>query len=260
MASINLQGQIAAVTGGGRGIGRAIAQTLAAAGATVAVLSRSPSELAESVALIAQAGGKARAFPLGVLDSGAVAEAIGEIGRVLGPLDLLVNNAGDGGPIGPLEQSDPALWWHTQEVNVRGPMLCTHAVLAGMIERRRGRIINVSSGAAELNTPYFSSYIVSKAALNKMTELLAVETKQYGIAMFAISPGPVRTAMSEALLKSEEAAKWMPWFRPMFAERAVPPERAAELCLTLASGQADALTGKFLSITDDLAALAAGVK
>jgi len=113
----------------------------------------------------------------------------------------------------------------TQEVNLRGPMLCTHAVLPGMIERRHGRIINVSSGAAEISLAYLSSYIVSKAALNKMTELLAVETKQYGIAMFAISPGAVHTAMSEAFLKSEKAAKWMPWFRPMFAEHAVPPER-----------------------------------
>jgi NAD(P)-dependent dehydrogenase (short-subunit alcohol dehydrogenase family) len=216
--------------------------------------------LAESVALIESAGGRSRAFPLDVLNESAVSETLAEIGRALGPLDLLVNNAGDGGPVGPLEQTDPALWWHTQEVNVRGPMLCTHAVLPGMIERRRGRIINVSSGAARLNTPYFSSYIVSKAALNKMTELLATETKQYGIAMFSISPGPVRTAMSEALLKSEEGAKWLPWFRPMFAEREVPPERAAELCLTLASGQADALTGKFILVGDDLAELAASAK
>jgi NAD(P)-dependent dehydrogenase (short-subunit alcohol dehydrogenase family) len=177
--------------------------------------------------------------------------------RALGPLDLLVNNAGDGGPVGPLEETDPALWWHTQEVNLRGPMLCTHAVLPGMIERRRGRIINVSSRAAEISQPYFSSYIVSKLALNKMTELLAMETKHHGIAMFAISPGPVHTAMSEAFLESDKAARWMPWFRPMFAEHAVPPERAANLCLTLASGQADSLTGKCLSITDDLDALAA---
>lgn len=252
MAAINLQGQIAAVTGGGRGIGRVIAQTLAAAGATVAVLSRSASELAETVALIKQAGGRARAFTLDVLKESAVSKVMGKIERALGPLDLLVNNAGDGGPIGPLEQTDPALWWHTQEVNVRGPMLCTHAVLPGMIERRRGRIINVSSGAATLNTPYFSSYIVSKLALNKMTELLATETKQHGIAMFAISPGPVHTAMSDSFLQSEDAMKWMPWFAPMFAANAVGPERAAELCLTLASGQADSLSGKLISIGDDL--------
>jgi NAD(P)-dependent dehydrogenase (short-subunit alcohol dehydrogenase family) len=257
MTSIDLYGQTAAVTGGGRGIGRVTAQTLAAAGATVAVLSRSPSELAESVTLIERAGGRARAFPLDVLNATAVAETLAEIARALGPLDLLVNNAGDGGPVGPLEETDPALWWHTQEVNLRGPMLCTHAVLPGMIERRRGRIINVSSSAAEISQPYFSSYIVSKLALNKMTELLAMETKHHGIAIFAISPGAVHTAMSEAFLESDKAARWMPWFRPMFAEHAGPPERAAKLCLTLASGQADSLTGKFLSITDDLAALAA---
>jgi NAD(P)-dependent dehydrogenase (short-subunit alcohol dehydrogenase family) len=256
MSSINLQGQTAAVTGGGRGIGRVIAQTLAAAGATVVVLSRSQSELAETVALIERAGGRARAVPLDVLDEAAVAAAFTEIGRELGPLDILVNNAGDGGPIGPLEQTDPGVWWRCQEVNVRGPMLCTHAVLPGMIERRRGRIINMSSGAANLNTPYFSSYVISKAALNKMTELLATETKQYGIAMFAVSPGPVHTAMSDGYLQSEEAMKWMPWFAPMFAANAVGPERVAELCVKLASGQADSLSGKFISIGDDLEALA----
>jgi NAD(P)-dependent dehydrogenase (short-subunit alcohol dehydrogenase family) len=101
MTSIDLYGQIAAVTGGGRGIGRVTAQTLAAAGATVAVLSRSPSELEESVTLIERAGGRARAFPLDVLNAAAVAETLAEIARALGPLDLLVNNAGDGGPVGP---------------------------------------------------------------------------------------------------------------------------------------------------------------
>jgi NAD(P)-dependent dehydrogenase (short-subunit alcohol dehydrogenase family) len=128
MTSIDLYGQIAAVTGGGRGIGRVTAQTLAAAGATVAVLSRSPSELEESVTLIERAGGRARAFPLDVLNAAAVAETLAEVARALGPLDLLVNNAGDGGPVGPLEETDPALWWHTQEVNLLGPMLCTHGV------------------------------------------------------------------------------------------------------------------------------------
>src|ERR1700744_732644 len=105
MTSINLYGQIAAVTGGGRGIGRATAQALAAAGATVAVLSRSPSELAESGKLIEQGGGRARAFPLDILNAAAVAETLAAIEHTLGPLDLLVNNAGDGGPVGPLEET-----------------------------------------------------------------------------------------------------------------------------------------------------------
>ncbi len=243
-------GQTVAVTGGGRGIGRVIAQTFAAAGADVVVLARSASELAETVALI---GSRARAVTLDVLDAAAISQAF----NAIGPLDVLVNNAGDGGPVGPVEQSDPVVWWRTQEVNVRGPMLCTHAVLPGMIARRRGRIINMSSGAANLNTPYFSSYIISKAALNKMIELLATETKDHGVSFFAVSPGPVHTAMSEAFLKSPEAAKWMPWFGPMFAKNAVGPELAADLCVKLASGKYDSLSGKFISVADDLDKLVA---
>lgn len=246
-----LLGHVAAVTGSGRGIGRAIAQKLAAAGASVMVLARSKNELAETVAFVTLEGGVARSALLDVTDATAIQNVFAEIG----PLDLLVNNAGDGGPIGPFEQSDPAIWWHTQEVNVRGPMLCTHAVLPGMIARRRGRVVNVSSGAGAMTIPYFSSYVTSKASLNKMTECLAAETKDHGVAIFSISPGPVHTAMSEAVLKSEDGRTWMPWFKPMFEEHSVPPERAAELVLALASGRYDALSGRFLSITDDLDAL-----
>lgn len=245
------------VTGGGRGIGRAIAQALAAQGSAVAITSRSANELAETVALIAGAGGRAQAYPADVLDAGAITTMLAAVERDLGPIDLLVNNAGDGGPIGPLEQGEPARWWRTMEVNVRGPMLCTHAVLPGMIARRSGRIVNVSSGAAMMSIPYFSSYVTSKAALNKMTECLAGELQPHGISIFTVSPGPVYTAMSESLLKDEAALKYMPWFKPMFDTKSVPPERVATLVATIATGKVDALTGRFLSFDDNLEALLA---
>lgn len=235
-----LQGQLAVVTGGGRGIGRVIAQTLARAGSRVIVMSRSAVELDETVASI---GELARAVTLDVTDAAAISRTFEEIGAI----DLLVNNAGYGGPLGPLTENDPDDWWQTQAVNLRGPMLCTRAVLPGMIARKRGRIVNMSSGAANLEIPYFSAYMVSKAALNKFTECLSYDNKRHGVFAFAISPGPVRTAMSESLLNSEEGKKWLPWFAEVMEKRTVPPEKAANLVLEIAAGEHDEKSGQFLS-------------
>jgi NAD(P)-dependent dehydrogenase (short-subunit alcohol dehydrogenase family) len=105
-------------------------------------------------------------------------------------------------------------------------------------------------------TPYYTSYVTSKTALIRFTECLALETKSYGICVFAISPGTVRTAMSGYSLNSAEGQRWLPWFRRIFDEKFdVPAERPAKLVLELASGRADALSGRYLSIYDDLDAL-----
>jgi NAD(P)-dependent dehydrogenase (short-subunit alcohol dehydrogenase family) len=125
-----------------------------------------------------------------------------------------------------------------------------------MIALGRGRIINIASGAGLVAIPNMSGYITSKAALIRFTEVLATEVREHGISVFGMEPGTVRTAMAEQLLESPEAQKWMPWFKTIFEQgRDVPPDYAASLVLTLASGQADELTGCFLDITEDLAAL-----
>jgi NAD(P)-dependent dehydrogenase (short-subunit alcohol dehydrogenase family) len=251
-----LRGKVAVVTGGGRGIGRAIAQTLAAAGARVAVIARSTAEIDETAALIERAGGTAHAFSADIAIPAEVERAIDAIQLSLGRVDVLVNNAGAVKPFGPLWESNPSEWWYTMEVNLRGPLQCTHAVLPGMVARRGGRIINIASGGGTMPTPYFTSYVVSKTALIRFTECLALETKSYGISVFSISPGTVRTAMSSYSLNSPEGQKWLPWFGRIFDEKIdVPPERPAKLVLDLASGRADALSGRFLSIYDDLDAL-----
>jgi NAD(P)-dependent dehydrogenase (short-subunit alcohol dehydrogenase family) len=254
----SLTDQVAVVTGGGRGIGRAIAQALAGAGAAVAVIARSEDELAETVALIRRAGGRAAAFGADVTSTDAVRAAMQAIERELGPIDLLVNSAGAIKPFGPIWENDPTEWWRTMEVNVRGPLVCTQLVLPGMVARRRGRIVNVTSGAGTVSTPYYTSYVTSKAALIRLTECIALETKPYGITVFAIAPGTVRTKMTEYSLGSHEGRTWLPWFRRIFDEHIdVPPERAAELVLNLASGRADALSGRTVSIYDDLEMLIA---
>jgi NAD(P)-dependent dehydrogenase (short-subunit alcohol dehydrogenase family) len=253
----DLTGQVALVTGGGRGIGRAIAQALAAAGAAVAVTARSTDQVADTAAVIAQAGGRALALTADVTDRLAMERAVAEVEHRLGPVDLLVNNAGVGGPIGPLWEVEPQDWWRTMEVNLRGIYLCARAVLPGMVARRRGRIVNVASHAGAYRWPQVSAYAISKAAVIKFTENLAAETKRQGVAVFAIHPGTVLVGPTAALL-NEGASSESPqgrvaaWFRQQIAGgRAVPPERAGQLVVALASGRADALSGRYITVYDD---------
>jgi NAD(P)-dependent dehydrogenase (short-subunit alcohol dehydrogenase family) len=250
-----LTGQVALVTGGGRGIGRAIAVGLAGAGAHVAIVARTRDQLDATVALIEQVGGCARAIPADVSDPAAVAHTLLDVEQSLGPVDLLVNNAGVAGPIGPFAGVDPEEWWRCQEVNLRGPLLYTRAVLPGMIARGRGRVVNVASGAGTQAIPNLSAYVVSKAALIRLTEIVAAEVATSGIVLFAIEPGTVRTAMAESVLQSEAGRSYLPWFPTIFAEgRDVPPERSAHLVLLLASGRADHLSGRFFMNEEDLLA------
>ena len=140
-----LKDQVALVTGGGRGIGRAIAQSLAAAGAVVAVTSRSADELNETVHMIETDGGRAAAYPADVTEAAQMQSTVTAIEALLGPIDVLVNNAGSPGPLKPLLETEVNEWWRAMEVNLLGPLLCARLVLPGMVSRRRGRIINVSS-------------------------------------------------------------------------------------------------------------------
>jgi NAD(P)-dependent dehydrogenase (short-subunit alcohol dehydrogenase family) len=246
-----LAGQVALVTGGGRGIGRSIAQTLADAGARVAVVARSEDQLAETVSLIGD--NRAMAVVADVTDRQAVEQMVGEITHKLGQIDLLVNNAGTINPIGPVWEVDPDEWWQTINVNLRGVFLSTRAVLPGMIARRAGRIIHLASSAAVWPSPYSTAYRSSKAAVLRFTDCLALEVKEYGIGVFAVHPGTVRTAMTEYLLESESGQKWMPGFHKTFDEgRDVSPERCGELVAFLASGKADNLTGRFIQVYDDV--------
>jgi NAD(P)-dependent dehydrogenase (short-subunit alcohol dehydrogenase family) len=252
---------VAVVTGGGRGLGRAFAQALAAAGWAVAVLARSAGELAETVALIERAGGRARAFTADVTDAVAVGQVFSEVERALGPVDLLVNNAGVIGPLGPFIQSTVADWWRTIEVDLLGQIICAHRALPGMIARRRGRIVNIASGGGAAMLPYFSAYVTAKTALIRFSECLAAEVKEHGVSVFAMGPGTVRTAMSEHSLNSLEGKTRLPWFRDIFEEgRDLPPERPAELLIALASGQADALSGRYVYPQDDLDRLIAAAQ
>lgn len=250
-SNVDLAGRVAIVTGGGRGIGRSIAQALAQEGARVAVVARSQAQLAETVSIIGE--NRAIAVVADVTDREAVEYMVGEVVRVLGPIDLLVNNAGMIRPIGPVWEIDPDEWWQTINVNLRGVFLSTRAVLPGMIERQSGRIIHIASSAGVWPNPYTTAYRCSKAAVLRFTDCLALEVKEYGISVFAVHPGTVRTAMTEYLLDSEAGQKWMPSFQKTFEDgRDVPPARCGELVVLLASGKADDLSGRFIQVFDDI--------
>jgi NAD(P)-dependent dehydrogenase (short-subunit alcohol dehydrogenase family) len=253
MESDGMRGRIALITGGGRGLGRAFALGLAAAGAAVAVIARSEEQIEETARMVREAGGKALAVRADVADPSAVDAMARRVEKELGPVDVLVNNAGAGGVFGPSWEADADKWWSCMETNVRGPFLCARAFLPGMIARRRGSIINVASGAGAIKIPYMSAYVISKAALIKYTELLAAEAGPHGISAFAIQPGTVRTAMLDEILNSPEASRWLPWVRQIVdAGQDVTPDAAVQLVLLLTSGRADALSGRMLGIHDDV--------
>jgi len=251
--SDELRGQVAIVTGAGRGLGRVTALALARAGVRVGVVARSGEQIAETALEIRKTGGQALAVVADVSDAAAVEHMARQVERTLGPVDLLVNNAATMGPLGPMWEADAGDWWHTLEVNLRGPYLCSRALLPGMIARRRGRIINLATTAATVAVAHMGAYVIAKTALIRFTENLAAELINSGVSVFALDPGTVRTAMSEYVLESEAGKKWLPWFRKLFDRgRDVPAEKAAQLVVQVASGRADALSGRFLGIADDL--------
>jgi 3-oxoacyl-[acyl-carrier protein] reductase len=226
-----LSGQVALVTGGGRGIGRGIAVELAAAGMRVAVAART----AEQVRAVAEEI-DGLALTVDVADQSSVEAMVADTERELGPIDLLVANAG----ISPNEPSAWELpaseWWHVHEVNVLGVYLCCRAAIPEMLERGRGRIVVTGSGAAYLPGSRTTAYPSSKAGAVRFAEALANQLEGR-IPVFPISPGLVRSEMTEG--RFPEDAPW------------TPPECAPRLVRALASGRFDRLSGRYLHAEHD---------
>lgn len=199
MTTALLAKQVAIVTGGGRGFGRAIAETLAALGANVVVASRNAPELDEVANAIKKQGGKALAQTADVADERQVQELVLATERWIGPPTILVNNAGVLDPIGPLAETSGTLWLRNIAINVGGAYLVTRAVLPGMLDRDYGRIVNISSGAADRAIAGWSAYCSAKAAVDQLTRVLALEMEGSGISVSAFHPGFMDTAMQERI-------------------------------------------------------------
>jgi NAD(P)-dependent dehydrogenase (short-subunit alcohol dehydrogenase family) len=250
---IDLTGQVALVTGGGAGLGRAFALALAMAGAQVALTARRTELLAETAELVERGGGRALAIPGDVTAPDAVTRVVSTAQSQLGPIDILVNSAGIVGPLAYDWHADPEDWWRTFEVNVLGSFRCAREVLAGMVARRRGRIVNVSSGAGFNRLPRMGAYCASKAAVTQWTKILAEDARAHGIAVFAFHPGAVRTSMLAGLTESPDVPREVgDMFRAVLKQgRDTPIERCAQMLLFLVSGRADALSGRFIRAQDD---------
>jgi len=190
-----LSGRIALVTGGGRGIGRAVALALAREGAAVAVAARSADQLDETARLIHEAGGRAIALPADISDPAAVRRMADAAADQLGPIDILVNNAGVA-RFATVLDADPNDWRLMFEVNLLGAFLCTQAVLPAMLERGRGWIINISSSAGIKGYPEQAGYCASKHGMIGFAKALALETRGTGVRVHSLCPGAVDTAMA----------------------------------------------------------------
>ena len=251
---MKLDGQVAVITGAGRGIGRAIALAYAREGAKLALAARSESELQEAVAAVSEHGTEAIAVPTDVTnreDTERLAQrAVERFGRI----DVLVNNAGISGPVGPLQGNDIDDWVSTIMVNVTGTFLVCRAVIPVMLEQSGGKIINLSGAGATNAWSNMSAYCSSKAAVVRLTEVLAQELDGKGITVNALGPGSVHTSMWDRM--TEQAEEAGADFIHQLGLRVTSGggasiDECAELAVWLASGESGALTGRLISATAD---------
>jgi 3-hydroxybutyrate dehydrogenase len=232
--------RVAFVTGGGRGIGRAIALRLAGEGLAVAVAGRTLVQIEETAAAIRKLpGGQALGVALDVTDEHSVSAAVERVLRELTSIDVLVNNAGIA-ESAPFSRTDPTLWDRHFRVNVSGPYLITRAVLPGMLERRWGRVINVASLAGLFGAPYVTAYTASKHALVGFTRALALEVSGKGVTVNALCPGYTATDMvydgarniaAKTGKSFEEAVQSMADINP--GRRLIEPDEIAEAAARL---------------------------
>lgn len=240
----SLEGKVALVTGGSRGIGRAVAETLAKAGAHVVITYRSNSAAAEeTIAAIEAAGGKAEAVSFDVASAEVAGETVRGIAKRIGRLDILVNNAGIARDQLLLRVKEEEIT-DTFATNVAGAIWCAKAAIRPMMKAKSGRIINLSSVVAEAGNPGQAVYSASKAALLGLTKTLAREYAKRGVTVNAVAPGYIDTDMTSGL--PEAATQAIVEQTPL--GRVGRPEEVAAAVLFLASDEAAYITGQVLRV------------
>jgi len=245
--STNLSGQSALVTGAARGLGRCIAETLAAAGAKVACIDVNTESLAETVAAIRAAGGTAEPFACDVTQSDRVGEVVDEVVKLWNGLNILVNNAGVTRDNVLVRMKDEQ-WDLVLNINLRGTFLFTRAAARPMMKARGGRIINVASVSGLMGNPGQVNYSASKAGVIGLTRTVAVELASRNITVNAVAPGFIATDMTAKLGEEilQEVRKQIP------LGRLGDPQDVADAVLFLASDAASFITGHVLTIDGGL--------
>jgi len=244
--------RVAFVSGGGRGIGRAIAIELARTGRAVAIGDLRLPQARDTAGVIEAHGERALALELDVTDSASVANAVSAAADSLAPIDVLVNNAG-WDDLMPFLDTDEAFWDRIIEVNYKGCLRMTKAVLPGMVERNWGRIVNIGSDAGRVGSSLESVYSGAKGAMIAFTKTIAREAARNGVTANSVCPGPTETPMLAEITGGEQGAKVIEAMR-----RAVPmkrlgrPEDVAAAVAFFASEQAGFITGQTLSVSGGL--------
>jgi NAD(P)-dependent dehydrogenase (short-subunit alcohol dehydrogenase family) len=245
-------GRVALVTGGGRGIGAATARLLARQGAAVAVASRTEGEIDSVAREISADGGEALPVYLDVTDEDSVAAAFDRTRAAFGPVDILINNAGTPGVPLPVAQTELSDWRRVFDVNVTGVFLCAREAMPRMASAGWGRIVNVSSAAARHPIAGMAAYGASKAALDQLTRVLALEGEPHNVAVTGVYPGVIDTRMQEESrafgpdLIGKRLHRMFNGYRDYGMLR--PPEEPAELISYLCTPEAGRLNGHIIRL------------
>jgi NAD(P)-dependent dehydrogenase (short-subunit alcohol dehydrogenase family) len=253
---MRLKDKVAIITGGGSGIGRAISLAFASEGAIVVVAARTFARLKEVAEDINSRGGIARAMAVNISDDTKVQEMVAQTVKEFGRIDILVNNAGIPGPTANIADMELDKWNEVLSINLTGAMLCSREVLANMMVRKSGCIINISSVGGMSGFPMRSPYCVSKMGIIGLTETMAIEVGTYNIRVNCISPAAVRgdrvlaaaQAKGKALeMNPEKVLERLT--KDYSLKRLIEPSEVATAALFLASDDASAITGHTLVVS-----------
>ncbi len=247
---MQLNGAVAIVTGSARGVGKKIAETLAAQGARVAIVDVLGDQLRITAAEMKKSGATVLPIVTDITQVSQVDAMVEEAQNELGAIDILVNNAGTFSYIGPDWEADTEKWFRDIRVNLYGSFLVCRAVLKGMVMRKSGYVINmVSAGGVGDPHPYSTSYASSKTGLMRLTEGLAKEVQEHGVKVYAVGPPGILTEMTRFIMNDPGGKKWRPGFGKNLLEgRGHKPELVADFIIQLVSGKADRLTGRYLRL------------
>lgn len=245
---MQLEGKVAIITGAGRGLGRSSAIAMSREGADLVILSRTESEISGTAEVIKSLGRNVLAFAADVSKPMDVEKIVNQAGSVFGRIDILMNNAAVGGPVKPLAEVEIAEWDSTMDANLKGAFLLSRMVIPYMIKGGGGKIINVTSGLAEMVMPPLGMYSVTKAGLNHFTRILAVELARYNIQVNGLDPGVLDTRMQEDMrllgpdvLGEDVHAEFTAMKEKGYLKS---PDAVANLAVFLSSSESDRMTGK----------------